>query len=75
MYFGVDWTTIPSLSLAILYSETWLQGPHNGILLCLLELIYVAKGHLDELQEAEIVNKSKLVPSVSMKTHYWVNHR
>ena len=27
-------------------------------------------GHLDELQEADIVSKSKLVPSVSIKTHY-----
>ena len=29
-----------------------------------MELIYVAKGHLDGLQKAEIVNTSKLVPSV-----------
>ena len=45
------------------------------MLLCLLELIYVAKGHLDELQKAEIVSKSKWVPSVFIKTHYWINHR
>ena len=35
----------------------------------------VYKGHLDELQKAEIVSKSKLVPSVFIKTHYWINHR
>ena len=29
----------------------------------------MAKGHLDELQKAEIVSKSKLVPSVCIKTH------
>ena len=40
-----------------------------------MELIWVAKGHLDELQKAEIVNMSKLVPSVIIKTHYWLNHR
>ena len=34
-----------------------------------------AKGHLDELQKAEIVCKSKLIPSVFIKTHYWINHR
>ena len=33
------------------------------------------KGHLDELQKAEIASKSKLVPSVFIKTHYWINHR
>ena len=44
------------------------------MLLCLLELILVAKGHIDELQKAEIVNKGKLVPSVFIKTHYWINH-
>ena len=33
------------------------------------------KGHLDELQEAEIVNTNKLVPSVIIKTHYWRNQR
>ena len=43
----------------------------KGILLCLLELIYVAKGH----QKADIVSKSKSVPSVFIKTHYWINHR
>ena len=53
------------------YNETCLKRPPNGILLCLLELIYVAKGHLDELQMAEIVSKSKSVPSVFIKTHYW----
>ena len=35
-----------------------------------MELVLVAKGHLDELQEADIVSKSKLVPSVFIKTHY-----
>ena len=44
-----------------IYSETCLQRPPNGILLCLLELIKV--------QKAEIVSKSKLVPSVFIKTH------
>ena len=34
-----------------------------------------SKGHLDELQKAEIVSKSKLVPSVLIKTHYWLNQR
>ena len=33
------------------------------------------KGHLDELQKADIVSKSKLVPSVFIKTRYWINHR
>ena len=47
----------------------------NGIILCLLELIWVAKGHLDVPQKAEIVSKSKLVPSVSIKSHYWINYR
>ena len=36
---------------------------------------YFSKGHLDELQKAEIVSKSKLVHSVFIKTHYWINHR
>ena len=57
------------------YSETCLWRPLNGILLCKLELIQVALGHLDELQKAEIVSKSKLVTSVFIKTHYWINHR
>ena len=34
-----------------------------------------AKGHLDELQKAEIVGKSKLVPYVFIKTHNWINQR
>ena len=33
------------------------------------------KGHLDELQKAKIISKSKLVPSVFIKTHYWINHK
>ena len=37
-------------------------------------LPWVAKGHLDELQKAEIVNTSKLVHSIIIKTHYWINH-
>ena len=36
---------------------------------------FPAKGHLDELQMAEIVNNRKLVPSVFIKTHFWINHR
>ena len=32
-------------------------------------------GHLDELQKAEIISKSKFVPSVFIKTRYWINHR
>ena len=35
---------------------------------------YFAKGHLDELQKAEIVNKSKSIPSVIIKAHYWINY-
>ena len=35
-----------------LYSETCLSRPPYGILFCLLALIYVANGHLDELQKA-----------------------
>ena len=31
--------------------------------------------HTYELQKAEIVSKSKLVPSVFIKTHYWIHHR
>ena len=50
------------------YSETCLWRPPNGILLCLLELIY-------ELQKAEIVSKSKWVLSVFIKTHNWNNNR
>ena len=46
-----------------------------GYFSAFLELIWVAKGHLDELQKADIVSKSKLVPSVFIKTHYWINHR
>ena len=34
-----------------------------------------AKGHLDELQKVDIVSKSKVVPSVFIKTHYWINYR
>ena len=34
----------------------------------------VAKGHLEELLKAEIVSKSKLVPSVFIKTRYWIIH-
>ena len=30
---------------------------------------------LDEILKAEIVNTSKLAPSVIIKTHYWINHR
>ena len=66
---------INSLRLKDTYNETCLYRPPSGILLCLLELILVAKGHLDELQKAEIVSKSKLVPSVVIKTHYWINHK
>ena len=29
-----------------------------------MELIYVAKGHLDKLQKADIISKSKLVTLV-----------
>ena len=36
---------------------------------------HLDKGHLDELQKAEIVSKGKLVHSVFIKTHYWINHR
>ena len=31
--------------------------------------------HLDEIQKAEIVSKSKLVPSAFIKTHHWINHK
>ena len=31
--------------------------------------------HLDELQKADMVSKSKLVYPVFIKTHYWINHR
>ena len=31
--------------------------------------------YLDELQKAEIVSKSELVPSVFIKTHNGINHR
>ena len=34
-----------------------------------------AKGHLDDLQKADIVSTSKMVPSVFIKTHYWIDHR
>ena len=34
-----------------------------------------AKGHLDELQKAEIGTKSNLVPSFFIKAHHWINHR
>ena len=34
----------------------------------------MAKGHLDELQMAEIVNTSKMVPLVITKAHYSINH-
>ena len=37
--------------------------------------IMIAKGHLDEHQKAEIVSKNKLIPSVLIKTHIWINHR
>ena len=37
------------------------------VLLCLLEPIWVAKGHLDELQKAGIINTSKLIPLVIIK--------
>ena len=30
---------------------------------------------LDELQKADIVTKSKLVPQIFIKTNYWMNHR
>ena len=36
---------------------------------------YLAAGHLDEPQKAEIVNKCKLVRLVFIKTHWWINHR
>ena len=45
------------------------------MLLCFLELILVAKGHLEELQKAEMFSKSKLLPVVFIKTHYWINQR
>ena len=32
-------------------------------------------GHLDELHKAEMVSKSKLVPSVFIKTYDWSNYR
>ena len=41
----------------------------------LIPLYCVANGHLDELQKAEIADTSKLVSSVIIKTHYWINHR
>ena len=59
----------------LIYSDTCLKRPPNVIRLCLLGLIYVALGHLDKLQVAEIVSKSKLVPSVVIETHYWINCR
>ena len=45
------------------------------VMFMVLSTAFVAKGHLDELQEAEIVNTSKLVHAVIIKTHYWINHR
>ena len=33
------------------------------------------KGHLDELQMTDIVSESKLVHSIFIKTHYWINYR
>ena len=33
----------------------------------------MAKGQLDELQKADILTKIKLVPSVFIKTHFWIN--
>ena len=69
-----DSSTEQGIALSDLYSETCLQRPPNGMLLCLLELISVAKGHLAELQKAEIFSKIKLIPSVFIKTHYWISH-
>ena len=51
-----------NLSITTTYWSTSLpSGAHLG---------EVAKGHLDELQKTEVFNKSKLVPSVFIKTHY-----
>ena len=79
VWIQVDEITFPydklATSVPIFYSETCLELPPNGILLCLLELILVTHGHLDKIQKADIDSKSKLVPSVFIKTHYWINHR
>ena len=58
---------IQNIYITVISSETCLWWPPNGTLFCLLQLILVARGHLDELQKAEIVSKSKLVPSVFIK--------
>ena len=71
--YGLDISGVYSITVKPVYKR-----PPNGILLWLLELNWVALGHLDELQKlAGIVSKSKLVPSVSVfiKTNYWVYHR
>ena len=48
---------------------------YNDHLMGFFSAVWMAKGHLDELQKAEIVSKSKLVPSVFIKTRNWINHR
>ena len=54
-----------------LIDASWLES-YNGT----VKPVYkVALGHLDELQKAEIISNSKLVPSVFIKIHYWINHR
>ena len=40
-------------SAQYMYSETCLQRPPYILLVCLLELIQVTTGHLDELQKTE----------------------
>ena len=53
------------------YASVWrfpMQRYRSVILWC-ETCLSLYKGHLDELQKAEIVSKSELVPSVSIKTH------
>ena len=52
-----------NLSITTTWWDTFLpSGAHLG-------------GPWPELQKAEIVSKSKLVPSVFIKSHYWTNQR
>ena len=37
-------------------------------------MVFGSDGHLDELQKAENISKSELVPSVFIKTHYCIYH-
>ena len=71
------WTCIIWTNDGLIYWRTYASLSLRRRCACTVKPVFNDQlmGHLDEFHKVEIVSKSKLVPSVFIKTHYWINQR